>query len=167
MWRRLNDARITAVTVHRHPPLRTVAEARALRGPIPGTHVKNLLLRDRRRRLWLLCVPEDRPLDLRALTRSLEASGSLSFARADLVTEALGVEPGALTPLAVLNDAPGRVRLVMDRELLTAEHVCVHPLHNRATLGLSGADLHRFAVACGHRPLVLDPPAPVPPTPAP
>src|SRR3546814_6115281 len=75
----------------------TVEESRALRGTLPGGHVKNLFLRDKKKRCWLVTAMEDRAIDLKDLKRRLGASGSLSFGNAELLLELLGVEPGAVT----------------------------------------------------------------------
>lgn len=141
--------------VHRHPPLMTVAQSKALRGDIAGQHVKNLLVRDKKRTLWLVVVPEDLAVDLKALRGQLDTRGGLSFASADLLLETLGVTPGAVTPLAVMNDTDGRVTLVLDERLVTEPIVCCHPLHNAATVQLSGAELVRFATETAHPPLTL------------
>src|SRR3546814_18917105 len=63
----------------------TVEESRALRGTLPGGHVKNLFLRDKKKRCWLVTAMEDRAIDLKDLKRRLGASGSLSFGNAELL----------------------------------------------------------------------------------
>ena len=145
-----------AVETHRHPPLHTVAESKALRGALAGGHIKNLFLRDKRRSLWLVTVDEDRAVDLKALRRLLGARGNLSFASPELLRDALGVEPGAVTPFAVMNDTAGRVTLVIDRAVLDNAVVNAHPLHNAATTAIASDALVAFASACGHAPLVID-----------
>ena len=150
-----------AVEMHRHPPLHTVAESRALRGTLPGAHIKNLFLRDKKRRQWLVTVPEDATVDLKALRHTLGASGNLSFGSADLLMASLGVAPGSVTPFAVLNDAGGIVTMVLDRAVLAADPVNAHPLHNAATAAIGRDDLLRFLADCAHPPVLidLDPPA--------
>ena len=141
---------------HRHPPLRTVEESKALRGQLPGGHIKNLFLRDKKRTQWLVTVLEDREIDLKAMRRFLGAKGTLSFGSAELLAESLGVEPGAVTPFAVMNDSAGRVAMVLDRGVLAHDPVNAHPLHNQATTSLAPGDLLRFLEDCGHPPLMLD-----------
>jgi Ala-tRNA(Pro) deacylase len=142
-------------TTHRHPPVRTVEEAKALRGSLDGRHIKNLFLRDKKRTMWLLTVQEDREVDLKALRRQLGAKGNLSFGKAELLGEALGVEPGAVTPFAVMNDADGRVTMVLEGSVLDGGPINAHPLHNEATTSIEPADLMRFLEACDHAPLLL------------
>ncbi len=145
-----------AVQTHRHPALMTVADSKALRGDLPGLHIKNLFLRDKKRRMWLVTVLEDRQIDLKALRRELGAQGNLSFGSADLLQEVLGVSPGAVTPFSVLHDQDQRVTTVLDRALLAGPVVNAHPLHNRATTAIAPADLLQFMAACGHQPLLMD-----------
>ena len=144
------------VAMHRHPPLHTVEESKALRGNLPGGHIKNLFLRDKKRSLWLVTVLEDRAVDLKVLRHALGGRGSLSFGNAALLHEALGVAPGAVTPFAVMNDAAGRVAFAIDRDVLAHDPVNAHPLHNAATTAIAPHDLLRFAEQCGHAALLLD-----------
>ena len=87
-----------------HPPLFTVEESQALRGKIPGGHSKNLFLRDKKGALFLVSALEDAAIELKSLHRTLGANGRFSFGSADLMRETLGIEPGAVTPFAALND---------------------------------------------------------------
>ena len=87
----------------------TVEEAKRLRGELPGGHTKNLFLRNKKGRMWLVVCLEDREIDLKALGEQLE-SGRLSFASADRLMTYLGVVPGAVTPFAALNDTGARCR---------------------------------------------------------
>lgn len=139
---------------HSHPPLFTVEDSRALRGDIPGGHTKNLFLKDKKGALYLVTTMEDRPIRMKALER-LIGSARLSFGKPDLLREVLGVEPGAVTPLAIANDRAGRVDLVLDADLLKHEVINVHPLHNEATLGLRREDLVRFIRHTSHEPRIL------------
>lgn len=144
------------ITMHRHPPLHTVEESRALRGTMPGSHIKNLFLRDKKRNQWLVTVPEDADVDLKALRHQLGASGNLSFGSAELLAESLGVRPGSVTPFAVMNDDAGTVTMVLARAVLDADPVNAHPLHNEATAAINGDDLLRFLEACAHPPIMID-----------
>jgi len=152
---RLDELGIEATT-YRHPPLRTVKESQALRGELPGGHIKNLFLRDKKRDLWLVTVLEDRDVDLKSLRHRIGARGNLSFGAAELLDEALGVQPGAVTPLALINDPDCRVTFVLDKALLAQDPVNAHPLTNEATTAISPSDLIRFVEACGHEAQILD-----------
>src|ERR1043166_5657553 len=102
------------VTTVKHPPLFTVEQSRAQRGQIPGGHTKNLFLRDKKGALYLVTALEDAAIALKSLHRRLGATGRFSFGSADLMREPLGIEPGAVTPFAAMNDTAGRVSVVLD-----------------------------------------------------
>ncbi len=136
-----------------HPPLFTVEELRALRGRIPGGHSKNLFLRDKKGALFLVVALEKDAIDLKVLHRRLGA-GRFSFGSADLMREALGVSPGAVTPFAALNDREGRVTVVLDQAMLAHDSLNFHPLVNTMTTTIGRDDLIRFLVATGHAPRI-------------
>ena len=151
---RLSDLGI-AHHIHRHPPLMTVEDSKALRGDLPGAHIKNLFLKDKKGCLWLVVALEDRVIDLKTFDRVI-GSARLSFGRAELLWEVLGVRPGAVTPLAVINDREGRVTMVLDEGIVRCGPVNAHPLHNEATIALSPEDLLRFLNASGCEPVIMD-----------
>lgn len=153
--RRLGELGIDAPTVP-YPAHRTVQEGKELRGAMTGTFTKNLLVRDKKGRLFLFAVLEDRMLDLKKLHTRVGASGHLGLASAERMREVLGVEPGALTPLALINDDEGLVTAVVDASLLQAEQVNFHPLVNTESTGLRPADLIAFIESCGRKVLVVD-----------
>lgn len=138
-----------------HPPVFTVEEAKALRGNIRGFHTKNLFLRSKKGRMFLLVCPEDRGIDLRALAGRLGA-GRLSFGSGDRLMKYLGVFPGSVTPFAVINDRGGQVRVVLDRKILGAGILNFHPLNNAKTTSIAGDDLVRFLEAERHPPEIVD-----------
>jgi Ala-tRNA(Pro) deacylase len=144
-----------AVATVSHPPVFTVAEARALRGTIPGSHTKNLFLVDKKRALFLVTADEDAAIDLKHLHRLLGASGRLSFGSPELLLAVLGVPPGAVTPFAAINDVDRRVAVVLDSALAAAPAINAHPLTNAATTTIATADLIAFLRATGHEPRIL------------
>jgi len=150
----LAELGLSTVTAE-HPPLFTVEESRALRGTIAGGHSKNLFLKDKKRRLFLVVAQEEAALDLKRLHEKIGASGRLSFGSAELLEEALGVKPGSVTPFAAINDRAGRVTVVLDTDLLAEGTVNFHPLENTATTTIAAADLLAFLRATGHEPMVL------------
>jgi Ala-tRNA(Pro) deacylase len=100
-------------------------------------------------------APEDRAIDLKRLGEVLGA-GRLSFGSPERLKRHLGVEPGSVTPLALINDGERRVRLALDRGLADGAVVNVHPLVNTMTTAVAPADLLRFFEATGHSPRWLD-----------
>lgn len=150
---RLDALGIETTTV-RHPPLFTVADSQKLRGEIPGGHTKNLFMKDKKDRIWLVVAEEDAEIDLKRLHERI-GSARLSFGRPELLVETLGVQPGSVTPFGVVNDTEGRVTVVLDAELLQHDVLNFHPLTNEATTSIRRDDLIAFLKACGHDPLVL------------
>ena len=137
-----------------HPALHTVEDSQALRGDIPGGHAKNLFVKDKKSRLFLLTLGEDTPVDLKRVHEKIGANGRFSFGSAELLEEVWGVRPGAVTPFGAINDAEGRVTVVLDSELMAHGRVNFHPLVNTATTGLSPEGLLTFLRATGHAPLL-------------
>ena len=154
LFARLDQMGIAHRTVE-HPPVFTVEEAKALRGNLPGHHIKNLFLRNKKEEMWLVVALEDRAIDLKRLGEVLGA-GRLSFGSADRLKRTLGVEPGSVTLLSLLNDQAHAVRLVLDRGIANGGPVNAHPLVNTMTTALAPADLLRFFEATGHTPRWLE-----------
>src|SRR5271165_3020557 len=149
------DALGIATQTLEHPPLHTVEESRALRGEIPGGHTKNLFVKDKKGRLFLLVLGEETIVDLKRVHEKIGTQGRVSFGSAELLEEAWGVAPGAVTPFGAINDKAGRVSVVLDEAMLRHERLNFHPLVNTRTTGLSSADLVRFLRATGHEPLIV------------
>jgi Ala-tRNA(Pro) deacylase len=137
-----------------HPPAFRVDDARELRGQIPGGHTKNLFLRDKKGVPFLVVALEDAAIELKSLHRLLGASGRFSFGSPELMRELLGVEPGSVTPFAVINDKDRRVTVVLEAGLMAHETLNFHPLHNTATTTISRNGLLRFLEATGHKPRI-------------
>ena len=154
LFQKLDALGIAHRTVE-HPPVFTVDEAKAMRGALPGAHIKNLFLRNKKEEMWLVVALEDRVVDLKRLGEVLGA-GRLSFASPERLKRHLGVAPGSVTPLALANDEGHGVRLALDRGIVEAGPVNAHPLVNTLTTALSAADLLRFFAATGHAPRWLD-----------
>jgi Ala-tRNA(Pro) deacylase len=137
-----------------HAPLFTVEQSQALRGIIPGGHTKNLFLKDKKDALFLVVALEDATIELRGLHRRLGAAGRFSFGSADLLRAVLGVEPGAVTPFAAMNDVDGRVSVVLDAVMMAHETLNYHPLDNTMTTSIGRDDLVAFLKATGHVPRI-------------
>ncbi len=149
---------ITHTTVS-HPAMFTVEEGRDIVSKIPGGHTKNLFLKDKNGGYFLLVALQHTRIDLKGLPR-LIGSGRLSFGSADLLRAILKVEPGSVTPFALVNDTEARVRVVLDRAMLAHDILNFHPLINTMTTAIGRDALVRFLQATGHEPLIVafDPP---------
>jgi Ala-tRNA(Pro) deacylase len=154
LFQRLTDLGINAGTTE-HEAVFTVEQARALRGEIPGGHCKNLFLKDKKGALWLVVCLEDAVIDLKALP-ALIGAARISFGKADLLGEVLGVEPGSVTPFALINDTAHRVNVVLDAKMMQHDVVSYHPLVNTATVTLAPDDLLKFISSCGHEPQIIE-----------
>lgn len=150
---RLKDLGIATTTVE-HEPVFTVEESVALRDSIPGAHTKNLFLTDPDGRMVLVTAKDDTRVDLKALAKRL-GFGRFSFGKAERLQAVLGVSPGAVTPLALMNASAAGITFVIDQALMAFAEVNCHPLENTATMRFATADLIRFIKECGHEPLIL------------
>lgn len=137
-----------------HEPVFTVEEARRVHGHIPGGHCKNLFLKDEKGALWLIVCLEDAQVDLKAAPARI-GSRRLSFGKADLLMEVLGVEPGSVTPFGLINDAGARVNVILDAAMMAEPLLNYHPLVNSATTSIAAADLVTFIASCGHKPRIV------------
>ena len=138
-----------------HPAVFTVAESAHLRAQIEGGKSKNLFLKDRKGRLFLLTAEDEAEVDLKTLHQKLGAQGRFSFASAELLEEVWGVTPGSVTPFGAINDRQGRVTVALDSRLMAKGRVNFHPLQNTATTAVSAEDLIRFLRETGHEPLIV------------
>lgn len=139
-----------------YPESKTVEEGKLLRGDMPGTFTKNLLLKDKKHQYYLLSIHEDQVLDLKVLHKQIGAKGRLGFAQSDFMIEHLGVAPGALTPLALINDDNVLVTAVIDASLMETEQVNFHPLINTESVGLHPQELLAFIRSCNREPVLID-----------
>lgn len=146
-----------------HPPLFTVEQSRALHAEVPGGHTKNLFLRDKKGAVFLVVALADAAIDLKGLHRVLGASGRFSFGSAELMMELLGVTPGSVTPFGVINDAGGRVAVVLDAAMMEHAVLNYHPLDNTMTTTIARDDLVKFLEATGHPPRIVAVAAPAGP----
>lgn len=144
--------------VDEHRAVFTVAESADLHEMLPGAHVKNLFLKDAGGRFWLVSVPADKRVALKALPAAIGCK-RVSFGNAGDMERLLGVTPGSVTPLAAINDAQGAVTVVIDAALAAAPLVSIHPLRNTASIALPGPALLAALDHWRHPPLIADIPA--------
>jgi Ala-tRNA(Pro) deacylase len=150
---RLDELGIAFVN-HNHAPLFTVEEARGIRGDLPGCHTKNLFVRDKKQRMWLLVCEQDTEVRLREV-EGVIGSKRLSFGSPKRLMHYLGVIPGAVNPFAIMNDRNRAVQVVLDRNILEHEPLNFHPLDNAMTTAVSADDFLRFLDAEAHSPLIV------------
>lgn len=152
VWLKVNG--VDHVT-HDHPAVFRVEEGLDLKADLPGAHTKNLFLKDHKGRLWLISARQDTVIDLKRAA-AVMGSGRLSFGNETLMYETLGVRPGSVTALALINDTDRRVTFVLDRRLWEADIVNFHPLTNTATTALEKTAFRRALALLGREPVVVD-----------
>ena len=125
-----------------HKAVYNMAEVAEISLPYPEADAKNLFLRDdKHRNYYLLTVKANTPVDLKAF-RTAHGTRSLSFASPEELFALLGLTPGSVTPLGILNDSQKRVHFFLDRAFLNGSGlVGVHPNENTATVWLKSRDL--------------------------
>jgi Ala-tRNA(Pro) deacylase len=153
LFARLAELGIATETVE-HRPVFTVAESSELERRLAGGHTKNLFLKDRKDRLFLVVALGHAKIDLKSLHKRLGCD-RLSFGRPELLMEVLGVPPGSVTPFALINDTARRVTVILDADMMRHERLNCHPLENTATTNIAREDLIAFIRACGREPRVL------------
>jgi Ala-tRNA(Pro) deacylase len=152
-----------------HPPVYTCEEAGKYRLQMPGIETKNLFLRAKvisdakvssrtSHGFFLVMTACEKRLDLKALGRMMGVAKP-HFADEDELLEMLGLTPGSVTVLALVNDPDHQVRLLVDADYWPSEAYLCHPLVNTATLLLSYEDLVQFFLLTGHQPEVVRMPA--------
>lgn len=142
-----------AYEYYEHEPVYTVEESAGLKKTIPGTHCRNLFLRDKKKKMFLVSAANETVADLKYMPSVLDC-GRLSFGSAGRLWENLGVRPGSVCPFAIINDTDYNVQMVLDADMMESETVCFHPMENHMTIGLSPDNLVRFIRDTGHEPLI-------------
>lgn len=150
----LQSQGIDSVT-YAHPPIFTVEEGLSFKHHMAGGHTKNLFLKDKKGNIWLVTALFDTEIDLKWLPRRLNAA-RLSFGNADLLRDVLGVVPGSVTPLGLVNDTGRRVVPVLDARIMEQSLVNCHPLRNDMTTAIKPADLVKFMTSLGYQPVIVD-----------
>ena len=140
---------------YQHPAVFRVEEGLELKAAMPGAHTKNLFLKDRKGKLWLISARQDTVVDLKRAPKTI-GSDRLSFGNETLLYETLGVRPGSVTALGLINDPDRRVTFILDKALWDADIVNFHPLTNTATTALAQAEFRRFLSLIGREPVVVD-----------
>ncbi|EGF92053.1 ybaK / prolyl-tRNA synthetase associated domain protein [Asticcacaulis biprosthecium C19] len=138
-----------------HEAVFRVGEGDEIKAALPGAHTKNLFLKDDKGQLWLISAEQTTQIQLKTLPKTI-GSGRLSFGSEERLYNALGVRPGSVTALGLVNDPDLRVRFILDKTLFDADIVNFHPLTNTATTALSQADFRRFVEWLGRELVVVD-----------
>ena len=134
----------------KHPAVRTCEESARLCPEMPGMHTKNLFLKDEKnRRHMLLSLPHGKVAHLKEVGK-MYGIKSPSLASVEDLKKYLGIEPGAVTLLGLMNDPDHHVEVFLDEELWKHDQIGCHPLVNTATFVIRREDMEKFFRATGH-----------------
>ncbi|MDR0660682.1 MAG: prolyl-tRNA synthetase associated domain-containing protein [Prevotellaceae bacterium] len=135
---------------YEHPPVPTVEEAKKYWADVDATHCKNLFFRNHKGdKHYLVVLEHTRHMDIRSIEQMLR-QGKLSFASPERLMKYLGVQPGSVTPLALINDTENHVKLFLDKNLENSERISFHPCINTASLVVKYSDFIRFIDSVGN-----------------
>ncbi len=144
-----------AYEIYNHEPIFTVEEGEHLKADIAGLHCRNLFLRDKKKKMFLVVAANETKIDLKKLP-DLIGCGRISFGSAERLFDNLGIRQGSVCPFCIMNDTDNQVRIVLDQFMMEADLVNYHPLDNAMTIGLAPRDLVRFIKDTGHEPEIVD-----------
>ncbi len=136
--------------LHQHPAVFTVPEAKIHCGHIEGTHCKNLFLKNKKTgQFYLVTIPHDKRLDLNEFRRMVNAL-KLRFAGSDDLLKVLGITPGAVSPIGLINDFENKTIFIIDNDVWNAEKICCHPNINTETMQIPRSDFQKLINATGN-----------------
>ncbi len=141
--------------LHHHDAVFTVEESSAIDKGIEGTHCRNMFVRDKKKRMFLISLANETKVDLKKV-QDLLGCGRLSFGSADRLWQYLGVRPGSVCPYSIINDTDQEVTLILDQWMMEQERVNFHPLLNTMTVGMSPASLIKFVESIKHPYQIVD-----------
>lgn len=141
--------------LYTHEPVFTVEESHKVDKEIPGTHTRNMFLRDKKERMFLITLRHDTPIDLKKLS-DLLGTGRFSFGSPERLWTYLGVKPGSVTPLSILNDTEHKVQLVLEAGMMDTPLVNFHPLDNSMTVGMPPSALMTILEKSAIQPQIMD-----------
>ena len=129
---------------HEHPPAPTIEIAKQYWKDLTATHCKNLFFRNHKgNKHYLVVFEHEQNLSVKTLEKMLR-QGKLSFASEWRMEKYLGIKPGSVSPLALINDKEKHVKVFFDENLLKAKKISFHPCINTASLVFDFNDFMRF-----------------------
>lgn len=134
-----------------HNPVFTMKECVEMEKRLGATIPKNLFLCNRQEtQFYLLMMPNKKMFKTKYLSIELECA-RLSFANEHHMSDILGIHPGAVSPMGLINDTEKKVLLIIDQTLLQYKFFGCHPCVNTATIRLNMDDLlSKIIPASGH-----------------
>ncbi len=139
-----------------HEPATTMAVCSIIDAALDVLICKNLFLCNRQQTVfYLLMMPGDKPFKTKDLSAQLGVA-RLSFANEDFMEQFLGVAPGSVSIMGLMNDTENRVQLLIDQDVLNDEFIGCHPCQNTSSIKLKTADvLEKLLPAVSHQPIIV------------
>ena len=140
-----------------HPAAQTMEACEEIEKTLGVEICKNLFLRNRQKtEFYLLMMPGAKPFKTKDITKQLGCA-RLSFAEPEFMQEFLDITPGSVSVLGLMNDKENRVRLVIDKDILSGEYIGCHPCINTSTIWFTMDDLlHKVLPELHHEPIFVD-----------
>nr|CAB3265181.1 prolyl-tRNA synthetase associated domain-containing protein 1-like [Phallusia mammillata] len=141
-----------------HPEVFTVEAMMPYLANCKGLVCKNLFVKDKKKKLWLLVACHDKEIKLAEVAKLISARGGLRFADESVLYEKLKVLQGCVTPMAIYNDLSCDVTVVLDKTFVEnpQETIYCHPMSNAASIGIKSSDFLKFLQHCKHEPLLIE-----------
>lgn len=139
-----------------HEPATTMAVCSVIDDALDVLICKNLFLCNRQQTVfYLLLMPGDKPFKTKDLSAQLGVA-RLSFANEDFMEQFLGVAPGSVSIMGLMNDTENHVQLLIDKDVLDGEFIGCHPCQNTSSIKLKTSDvIEKFLPAVLHKPLIV------------
>lgn len=140
-----------------HDAAATIADCELVDGELGTKMCKNLFLcNSQKTTFYLLLMPGDKHFKTKEVSHSLGIS-RLSFAPEEYLYSLMGLCPGAVTVLGLINDKDKSVNLLIDKDIMAQEYLGCHPCVNTASLKIKMSDiLEKFLPSTGHTPTVIE-----------
>ncbi|AKL96864.1 prolyl-tRNA editing protein ProX [Clostridium aceticum] len=136
---------------YNHAPVATIAAIEELEMDLEVIHFKNLFLRNSKGdQHYLVLVDSSKKANTKAIAKQI-GSTRLSFASDERLEKYLGLEPGAVSPMGLINDINKEVEVLIDQDLVSQEKVTLHPNVNTASITISYENLKKFLAWCGNK----------------
>ena len=133
-----------------HKAVYNMEELDSIELPYPEWGAKNLFVRnDKKSNYYLITVKGDKRVDLKKFRRQHDLR-PLSFASAEDLCAIMGLTPGSVTPLGIMNDEAKRVQFYLDMEF-KGNIIGVHPNDNTATVWMQADDLMKLIQKHGNK----------------
>ena len=140
---------------HEHQAVFTVPEAKIHCGHIPGTHIKNLFMKDKRTGVfYLVTIPSEKRMRLSEFRKMMKFS-KIRFGTSEDLMAYLGLTPGAVSPLGLINNINNDVIFITDLTIWNADQIVAHPNINSESLEIKREDFHRLIQETGNEYKIL------------